>query len=181
MDAEIRNAGLPGMLLFLGLGALATALAFPRQIVAMLAGYAFGFGLGTALALLAALLGCILAFSVARWLARTPLHQRFGPRIRKLDTFLAQHPFGMAVALRLLPLGSNALISLLSGLSSVRSLPFFSGSAVGYLPQSVVFALIGSGISVDPGLHLTLAAVLLLASGLIGFLLYRRQPARSGC
>ncbi len=181
MDSEIRGAGWRGLLLFLGIGALATALAFPRQLVAMLAGYAYGFAIGAGLAVLAALLGCMLAFSVARWLARTPLQQRFGPRIRKIDGFLGQHPFGTALALRLLPLGSNALISLLAGLSSVRGLPFFAGSAVGYLPQSLIFALAGSGISVDPGLRFTLAVVLLLASGMIGIVMYRRHPARSGC
>lgn len=181
MDDEIRSAGWRGLLLFLGIGALATALAFPRQIIAMLAGYAFGFAIGAGLAVLAALLGCMLAFSVARWLARSPLQQRFGPRIRKLDGFLGEHPFGTALALRLLPLGSNALISLLAGLSSVRGLPFFAGSALGYLPQSLIFALAGSGISVDPGLRFALAGGLLLASGMIGFAMYRRHPARSGC
>lgn len=181
MDSEIRGAGWRGLLLFLGIGALATALAFPRQLVAMLAGYAYGFAIGAGLAVLAALLGCMLAFSVARWLARKPLQQRFGPRIRKLDGFLGQHPFGSALALRLLPLGSNALISLMAGLSCVRGLPFFAGSALGYLPQSLIFALAGSGISVEPGLRLTLAVVLLLASGMIGIVMYRRHPARSGC
>lgn len=179
VNTQVRGMGWHGGLLFLGAGALATALAFPRQIVAMLAGYAFGFAAGTVLAILAALLGCMLAFTVARGLGRVPLQSRFGPRIRKLDTFLGQHPFSMALALRLLPLGSNALISLLAGLSSVRGLPFFAGSAVGYLPQSLIFALAGSGISVDPTLRLSLATVLLLASGLIGMLLYRRHTA--GC
>jgi len=175
IDAEVRGQGWHGDLIFLAVGMLTTALGFPRQVVAFLGGYAFGFISGTVLAALAALLGCVLAFFYARWLGRSLIQNRFPGRIRKVDAFLHEHPFSMAVVIRLLPVGSNAVTNLLAGVSSVRGLPFFAGSAVGYLPQTLVFALAGSGVNFDPALRLTLAGVLFVVSSLIGVWLYRRH------
>jgi uncharacterized membrane protein YdjX (TVP38/TMEM64 family) len=175
IDAEVRGKGWHGDLVFLAVGALTTALGFPRQIVAFLGGYAFGFIAGTWLAMLAAILGCVLAFFYARWLGRSLIQSRFPGRIRKVDAFLHEHPFSMAVVIRLLPVGSNAVTNLLAGVSSVRGLPFFAGSGVGYLPQTLVFALAGSGVNFDPALRLTLAGVLFVVSSMIGVWLYRRH------
>ncbi len=175
IDTRVRGQGWHGDVIFLAVGALTTALGFPRQVVAFLAGYAFGFVSGTALATLAAVFGCVMAFFYARWLGRGLIQNRFPGRIRKVDAFLHEHPFSMAVVIRLLPVGSNVLTNLLAGVSSVRGLPFFAGSGVGYLPQTLVFALAGSGVHFDPALRLTLAGVLFVVSSLIGVWLYRRH------
>jgi uncharacterized membrane protein YdjX (TVP38/TMEM64 family) len=175
IDAEVRGQGWHGDLIFLAVGALTTALGFPRQVVAFLGGYAFGFISGTALAAVAAVMGCVLAFFYARWMGRSLIQNRFPGRIRKVDAFLHEHPFSMAMVIRLLPVGSNVVTNLLAGVSSVRGLPFFAGSGVGYLPQTLVFALAGSGVNFDPALRLTLAGVLFVVSSLIGVWLYRRH------
>ncbi|MDP2788229.1 MAG: VTT domain-containing protein [Pseudomonadota bacterium] len=175
IDNEVRGKGWLGDLLFLAVGALATALSFPRQAVAFLGGYAYGFVSGAALATLATLLGCILGFFYARWLGRGFVQKRFPDRIRKLDAFLHQHPFSMALVLRLLPVGHNASTNLLAGVSCVRAAPFFMGTALGYLPQNMVFALAGSGVNLDPELRLSLAVVLFVISSLLGIWLYRRH------
>ncbi len=178
IDSEVRGKGWSGNLVFLAVGALTTALSFPRQVVAFLGGYAFGFVEGTVLATLATLLGCIGGFYFARWLGRGWVQRRFPGRIRKLDDFLHAHPFSMTLLVRLLPVGSNALTNLLAGVSSVRALPFFAGSAVGFLPQNLVFALAGSGINLDPALRLSLATFLFVISSLLGIWLYRRHRQR---
>ena len=174
IDNEVRGKGWSGDLLFLAVGALATALSVPRQVVAFLGGYAFGFVSGTALATLATLLGCALGYYYARWLGRAFVQRRFPHRMRKLDAFLHQHPFTMSLVIRLLPVGHNASTNLLAGVSSVRALPFFAGSALGYLPQNLVFALAGSGVNLDPVVRLTVATVLFVVSSLLGVWLYRR-------
>lgn len=175
IDSEIRGKGGLGIVLFLAVGGLATALSVPRQIVAFLGGYAWGFAAGTALATLAALFGCVMGFFYARWLGRAFVQRRFPGRIRKLDEFLHRHPFSMSLVIRLLPVGHNASTNLLAGVSSVRALPFFAGSGLGYLPQNLVFALAGSGVNLDPELRFTLAVLLFVASSLIGVGLYRRH------
>lgn len=175
IDTAVRGQGWSGNLIFLGMGALTTAIGFPRQVVAFLGGYAFGFLPGLGLALLAALMGCVIGFYYARWMGRSLVAHRFPGRIRKLDEFLRGHPFSMALIIRLLPVGSNVVTNLLAGVSSVRGLPFFAGSALGYVPQTLVFALAGSGVNFDPSLRLTLAVALFLVSSLLGVWLYRRH------
>lgn len=175
IDTVVRGQGGAGSLIFLAMGAVSTAIGFPRQVVAFLGGYAFGFLPGLGLALLAATLGCVVGFYYARWMGRALVAHRFPGRIRKLDEFLRGHPFSMALIIRLLPVGSNVITNLLAGVSSVRGLPFFAGSALGYVPQTLVFALAGSGVNFDPSLRLSLAVVLFVISSLLGIWLYRRH------
>lgn len=175
IDREVRGQGLRGESIFLAVAALTTALGFPRQVVAFLGGYAFGFLPGTLVALLGTVLGSLLTFFYARGFGRALVRHRFAGRIRKLDDFLSGHPFTMALIIRLLPVGSNVGTNLVAGVSRVAALPFLLGSAVGYLPQTLVFALAGSGVHFDPSLRLTLAGVLFIVSSLLGIGLYRRH------
>ena len=174
VDAEIRGKGLNGELLFVGVGALAAALAMPRQFISFLGGYAFGFVIGTALTLAAIISGCIISFFYARWIGRQFITARFGARIQRVDDFLSWNPFAMTLLIRLLPIGNNLATSLAAGVTSVRALPFFLGSLVGYIPQTLVFALVGSGVNVDPALRIGIAVLLFLGSGVIGVWLYRK-------
>lgn len=174
IDREVRGRGVTGELVFLGVGALAMALGLPRQVIAFLGGYAYGALLGTALALLSAVLGCTLSFYYARLLGRALVQGRFPDKVRRLDEFLGRHPFNMALLIRLLPVGHNLSTNLIAGVSSVRALPFIAGSGLGYLPQTLVFALAGSGVNIDPAWRLGSAVLLFLLSALLGVWLYRR-------
>lgn len=164
-----------GMLLFMGLTAVFSAAGVPRQVPAALGGYAFGFFLGTLLVSIALPLGCALGFFYARLLGRSSLQRRFGPRIAKLNAFLTHRPFAMTVAVRFFPLGHNGLINLLAGITGIPFVPFLLGSAVGYLPQSVIFCLLGSGFRVDPLWRGAIACLLFLVSTCIGVWLYRKH------
>lgn len=174
IDAQVRGRGTPGELLFVAVGGAATALALPRQIVSFLGGYAFGLGLGTALALAATELGCVLTFYYARLVGRPLVARRLGARVRRIEDFLAANPFAMTLLIRLLPVGSNFATSLAAGVSRVPARPFLLGSLIGYLPQTLVFALAGSGMEVGGGLRLASAVVFFIASGAIGVWLYRK-------
>ncbi len=174
VDATIRGRGPTGTLIFLAVGWGLTSVGLPRQLVAFLAGYAFGFVLGTGLSLAATVMGCVTAFTFARLVGRDFVARRISGRIKRVENFLSDNPFSMTLLIRFLPLGSNFLTNLAAGVSSVRALPFFAGSALGYIPQMVVFALVGSGITLEPGLRISFSAVLFLVSGAIGIALYRK-------
>jgi uncharacterized membrane protein YdjX (TVP38/TMEM64 family) len=75
----------------------------------------------------------------------------------------------------MLPVGSNVLTNLAAGISRARAAPFLAASFVGYLPQTIVFALVGSGVDVAPVLKIGMAALLFLASGVLGAYLYHRH------
>ena len=174
IDARVRGHGLNGALLFLLMGGVFTAIGLPRQIIAFLGGYAFSIALGTLLGALAALLGCMLSFGYARLFGKGFLRAKLGERAGRFDQFIHEHPFSMTVLIRLLPVGSNLLTNLAAGISSIRPAPFFSGTLLGYLPQTLVFALVGSGVHIAPTLKLSLAIGLFLISGALGAWLYRR-------
>ncbi|WP_372616925.1 TVP38/TMEM64 family protein [Falsiroseomonas sp.] len=181
VDASIRDEGLWGEVVFTAVGAALTAAGLPRQGVAFLGGYAFGTVLGTALGLAAQLLGCAAAYGWARMLGRDwaerRLRGRFGHRLRPLRDVLAGSPFEATLALRLLPVGNNLALNLLAGMAGLRLVPFLLGSALGYLPQTLVFALLGKGVRVEGAWQLVLAGVLLAASVAISVWLLRRHRA----
>lgn len=81
----------------------------------------------------------------------------------------------MTLLIRLLPVGNNLLTNLAAGISSIRPTAFFSGSYLGYLPQTLVFALVGSGVNISQPLKIGLAAALFVVSGLLGVYLYRHH------
>ncbi len=158
-------------------GALLCAAGVPRQAVAFAGGYAFGLWPGAALSLLAQTLGCLLDFAIARTSGRAWATRRLRGRLARLDRFLAVNPFTATLTLRLLPVGNNLALNLLAGLSGMPLPPFLAATVVGYLPQTIVFALAGSGVHVDRTRQLALGAVLFLVSAALGFLLLKVRKA----
>jgi uncharacterized membrane protein YdjX (TVP38/TMEM64 family) len=181
VDRSIRDEGLWGELVFILVGAALTAGGLPRQSIAFLGGYAFGVALGSAVAMVAQLLGAAAAYAWARLLGRDwaerRLRGRFGHRLRPVRDALSENPFQATLALRLLPVGSNIALNLLAGMAGLRVLPFLAASALGYLPQTVVFALLGKGIRVEGTWQLVLGGVLMVVSVGIGWWLLRRHKA----
>ena len=82
-------------------------------------------------------------------------------------------PKGLAVSV----LRLRALEQLLddpSVLFARRAASFIVGSGLGYIPQMVVFALVGTGITVDPALRIGCGVALFAVSGAFGVHLYRK-------
>ena len=181
LNAGIAAAGQNGPVAFLVIAAVACAIGIPRQVVAYSGGFAFGFWPGAALALVAEAIGCaadlfwarlVARAWAARWLARAG-----GGRFDRLNRFLAANPFAATLTLRLLPVGNNLLLNLLAGVSSVAVGPFLLASVLGYIPQTVVFALLGGGVRVSQGAQVALAMALFAASIALGSMLLRRRGA----
>ena len=181
VDLYIRDQGMLGETLYLLIGAAALAAGVPRQAVAFLGGYAFGTVVGVGLALAAQLLGCAVAFfwagAVGRGWAERRLAGRFGPRLRPIVALLRENPFGATLALRLFPVGNNLALNLLAGMSGIPAGAFLLASLLGYVPQTVVFALLGKGVRVDGAWQLAISALLLAGSIGLGVWLMRRHRA----
>ena len=174
IDTDVRGKGVGGEILFLCVAGVATAVALPRHVVSFLGGYAFGVLLGVLLALIGTVIGCIVTFFYARVIGRPLVSARLGARVQRVEDFLAAHPFWMTVLIRLLPVGNNFATNLAAGVSRVPAIPFFLGSALGYVPQTLVFALAGSGVEVGAAWRIGIAVALFLVSGVIGAWLYHK-------
>ncbi len=183
IDTWVRGNGVTGVALFVFVGTVFTALGLPRQIFSFLAGYAFGFMVGTEFALVATLLGAAIAFHSARLVGRAFLIQHFPRHIKKIDDLMTDRTMSMTLLLRLSPVSNNLATNVAGGVSEVRVLPFFAASALGYLPQTLVFTLLGSGFHLDPRLRTGLSIALFVISTLLGTWLWyyhRRGVARRG-
>jgi uncharacterized membrane protein YdjX (TVP38/TMEM64 family) len=158
-------------------GGVLTAAGVPRQAVAFAGGYAFGAWRGGALALAAQMLGCGADFWWARTIARDWARGRLRGRLARLDRFLSARPFVATLTLRLLPVGNNLALNLLAGASGLRTWPFLAATLIGYLPQTAIFALAGSGIHLDHGTQLALGLILFAASATLGAMLLKTSSA----
>ena len=172
--SNIRNSGVQGGLLFVLMGGVLTGVGLPRQGVSFLAGYAFGFIEGTVLGVAATALGCIFTFYYARFLGRDFVKLRYQQRIQRVDEFLHDNPITMTLLIRFLPIGSNLVTNLAAGVSSVSGFAFVLGSALGYIPQTAISALLGSGVNVDDKIMLIIGVVGFVISGVLGIYLYRK-------
>lgn len=177
IDAHTRHNGLNGVLLFVALATGLLSVGMPRQVVAFLAGYAFGVLEGFVYATMAATISCTLCFTVSRLWARRWVNRRYPTKIEKINRFLQEQSFLKTIVIRLLPIGNNLLTNLAAGVTSVKPLSFIFGSAIGYIPQMMIFSLMGKGVVVQSGWKMALSVGLMGISALLGVYLYRRFKA----
>lgn len=183
MNRLAQGDGLDGVALYLGLGATLCTIGLPRQTTAFAAGYAlaprFGLGAAVLLSLGTQLAGCVANFVWARWIGGAWVRRRLPPKLRRIDIRLSGQPFRATLMLRLLPLGNNIALNLIGGVSTVRLAPFLAASAIGYLPQTLIFALLGRGSHVGGWAGFGVAGALFAVSGLLGMQLITRGPSRT--
>lgn len=98
--------------------------------------------------------------------------------VEKLDLLLEHDVFIKVLVLRLQPLGTNMLSNICIGFTNVSRATFVLASAVGYMPQMVVFCLLGSGVRVGSTKHMWISVALLLASVVLGLVVYQRHFKR---
>lgn len=180
VDSEIRGKGLWGEAVFVAMGAVFIAVALPRQMVSFLGGYAFGTLPGCALSLIATLIGSLGTFYYARFMGRDVIARRFPNRIQKIDRFLSGNPLPMALVLRLSPFSNNFIANTAAGVTGVRAVPFFIGSILGFLPQTLIFALLGGGIELNRVVSTLISVLLFVISTVIGIWLWRRYRVARG-
>lgn len=151
IDAHIRGQGLIGQGLYLAVATAAVCFAVPRAAVSFLGGYAFGAASGTGLAWAASVLACAITVIGARRFGRELVSRRFGPRLRRMDGLLSRRPFVSGLLIHLQPAGSALVFNMIGGVSGACPTRFVAGSALAYVPQTVLGALLGAGIQMDAG------------------------------
>lgn len=175
-DAE--DAGwLHGRIAYLVLAGLFTAAGGPRQAVSFFAAYFFGLAGGFLVALAGSALGCLAAYSFAR-LFRDAADSVIRGRVDMARQVWARDTFWLTLILRLLPVGSNLVANLAAGAAGIPFAAFLAGSVAGYVPQTLVFALMGAGVNVGSAVQVAISIALFVASTLIGIWVYARYRKR---
>lgn len=158
---------------------LFTAVGLPRQLVAFVCGFVFGLIPGVLVSLCSAVLGCMLAFFLARRVLRNFIAERHAKTVEVLDRLVRHDAFLKIIVLRIQPLGTNLLTNLCAGVSSIRPALFFPSTAIGYLPQMVVFALAGDGVRLGDQSKILISAGLMVLSFLLAYWLWHRHKLRN--
>ncbi|MCP4989777.1 MAG: VTT domain-containing protein [Colwellia sp.] len=163
------------LLLFLS---LATSIGLPRQIAALVAGINLGALIGVIIATIAATLGCLITFSVSRYLLSDKITLKYPKKLAKLSAFLGEQTFLKAIVIRILPLGSNFITNIIAGVSKVSMPAYVGGSFVGFIPQMIIFSLAGSGIRLGAQNELIASGVLFFVALLISAYLVKKHKKR---
>jgi len=179
-DAEavgqwIDSKGLSGVLAFAIGGALLTSIGLPRQLVALCAGYALSVLAGAALAIISVSCGALLTFTFSRYFARPWVQRNYPNATQKVDAFVGDQAFLKIVTIRFAPIGTNMLTNLAAGTTALPASVFFIASAIGFLPQTLVFVLIGNGLAINSQQQVLAAIILGIVSLLLCWLIYRRS------
>lgn len=175
---QLSDKGFIGVLFVFFVGVVITAVGLPRQLLAFVCGFAYGVLPGIALSLLCAIIGCAVAFATARTFLRQFVLSKYPKAVNWLDDFIRDDPFLKILVLRLQPLGTNLLTNLSAGVSGVGPSKFLISSLIGYVPQMLVFALMGSGVRVGSRAQLFVSLGLLGISIVLGLWLVRRHQLR---
>tara|TARA_R110002072_G_scaffold136124_2_gene278155 strand:+ start:128020 stop:128688 length:669 start_codon:yes stop_codon:yes gene_type:complete len=165
----------PGLMLILLAGVVYCALGAPRQLLAFAAGFALGPAQGTIVSTAICTAGAALCYLTTRSLLRPMLLMHMTSQISAMQRTVQKNTFLKIMILRLIPVGSNLVTNMLAGASDIRMSPFLGGSALGYIPQMLVFSLAGAGIGFASGPLLAMGVSIFAISALIGVTLYRSQ------
>jgi uncharacterized membrane protein YdjX (TVP38/TMEM64 family) len=97
-----------------------------------------------------ATIGAFLIFLAARYLMRDALMARYGDQLAKLNAELQRNGASYLLTLRFIPIFPFFLINLLAGLTPVSAFTYLWTTAIGIIPGSFVYALLGSsGATMD--------------------------------
>ena len=142
----VEQLGPAGVVVFIGVYAIATILLFPGWIFTVAAGLLFGLAGGTAAALSGATLGAALAFLVARYLVRDSVQKfaKSNPRFQAIDQAIGENGWKIVGLLRLNPLIPFNISNYFYGITAIPFWQYVLVSAIGMLPGALLYAYLGA-------------------------------------
>lgn len=166
-----------GILIFVALGSLLVSVGIPRMWLCGIAGGLYGAVMGSGLGLLVSLIGSIIPYLVGRSVLKGIVKRRFGKRVNEWKEKFRKHAFEFTLSLRLLP-GANATVtSMACGAARCPFGAYMLATTIGYVPNSVALAVLGSAAAKNSGLQIALTIPLLLISIFIPWWMTRKKTA----
>jgi len=167
----INQLGLWGPLVYGLLYIVAVVLFVPGSIPTIGAGAIFGLGIGVITVSLASTIGAMLAFLIARYVARDKVAQlaQRNPKFDAIDRAVGEGGWKIVALLRLSPAVPFNLQNYLYGLTPIRFWPCFFATWLGMLPGTFLYVYIGhvAGAAVAGERERTIWEWGMLAAGLI--------------
>jgi len=125
-------------------------------IMTLTGGFLFGPWLGGGVADLACSAGAVVVFAVCRLAAGDSLERRANPRFRAFEDGFRKDAFLYLLTLRLVPVTPSWLVNLAAGVIGLPTGKYIAATVLGFLPVSIIYASLGSGLGrvFDRGEHL---------------------------
>lgn len=123
------------------------ALSIPGAAVMSIAGgFLFGWPISVPATVVSAVAGAAIVFQIVKTSLGAALAERSGPFLERLSRGFAEHAFSLLLFLRLTPVFPFWAVNAVAGLSRIPFRTFIVATAIGILPASLAFALVGSGL-----------------------------------
>jgi uncharacterized membrane protein YdjX (TVP38/TMEM64 family) len=167
--------GVLGPIVFVPGSALLSCLFVPGPVLAGAAGLLFGTAFGTLVALAGAVLAASSQLLIARHLAGRQVDSILPDRVRRLDDFLERNGFFAVLVIRLAPAIPYVLTNYAAGLTRLRLRHMAAGTAIGALPRTFAYVALGGSLTDLGRPEAKVAVGMLVAVGVFGALLARRQ------
>jgi uncharacterized membrane protein YdjX (TVP38/TMEM64 family) len=151
---------------FVAAGTALLALGFPRIVLSAVAGAMFGVLIGTVLALVTTTVAAAPPFFYTQWLGRDMVLRKMGDRLTRLDDLLKEHGFMVLLLIRLCPIGNAFITNCLAGVSAIPFRTYILSSAIGFFPETFIFAVMGAGLAGDFYFRMISGVVLLVVFSL---------------
>ena len=143
LTAQVSAWGELGMVLFVGLYAVATVLFLPGSLLTLAGGALFGPWLGGLLSVLGATIGAGVSFLIARHLAREWVERRASGMIARLLAGVEAEGWLFVAFVRLVPLFPFNLLNYGCGLTHIRFDHYMVTSLLCMAPGGVAYAWLG--------------------------------------
>ncbi len=121
------------------------AVGMPRVWVAIVAGSLYGALLGSAIGFVTTLIGASGTYILGKSLFRSVMRRRMGRRLSIWNQRFRENALRWTIYARLFPISNATLTSLICGACKIRFRDYFLANMVGFLPSTVVYAMLGSG------------------------------------
>jgi uncharacterized membrane protein YdjX (TVP38/TMEM64 family) len=123
------------------------ALSIPgASILSIAGGFLFGWAISVPVTVAAAVMGAAAVFQIVKTSLGAALAERAGPMVQKLSQGFAENAFSLLLFLRLMPVFPFWAVNAVAGLSRIPMRTFIAATAIGIVPASFAFALVGAGL-----------------------------------
>lgn len=131
------------MLLYITMVALSVPGA---SVMSVAGGLLFGWAVSVPATVIAAVCGASIVFAVVKTSLGAALAERASPLVERLARGFAENGFSLLLFLRLTPVFPFWAVNAVAGLSRMPFRTFLAATALGIIPASFAFALIGAGL-----------------------------------
>ena len=162
-----------------------TSLSLPwASLLSIAGGLVFGSPLATGLTVVGATAGSVVVYWFARNAFEGTLHDKVrrllpAGRLDRVEAGFRKHALAYMLALRLAPIFPFVVVNLVSAFLAVPMRPFVIGTAIGIIPGTFVYTLLGAGLGdaiAQPDAHAALSVPPSLIGALFGMAILAIVP-----